>query len=356
MFHSAQPQALILRGDYSSCSSTPPRKQHSQARTTATAAAPSSRTAAAASTRTTVFCRLRPPIAEDGDEAAFAAADGTAALVLGERGTFGPFDGVLDSAASQEAVFEACGRPVVDATVRGEANGTILCYGQTGSGKTHSVGIHSDGLLPRALQHVFAARDGAPASERWTIHLSCMQIYLEQLQDLLNPGGAEDVRVREDAADPWGLVVVDGVVRVPLESVEHATQLVAHADGQRAVSATKMNWASSRSHAIYTLYIERERAPPDWRSLSLADAAGACSRTKLHIIDLAGSEKVRKIGDGGAAAAGGRTSSGRGGSSQLDETRATNLSLLAVGKMVHALAEGSGHVPFRESKLTRLLL
>ena len=113
-----------------------------------------------------------------------------------------------------------------------------------------------------------------------------------------------------------------------------------------------MNWASSRSHAVFTVFIERTAEPGNLAKQVAAGGAAAVradgvTRTKLHIIDLAGSEKMKKIGDGGRA--GGR------GSQQLEETKATNLSLLAVGKMIHALAEGNAHVPYRDSKLTRLL-
>lgn len=196
------------------------------------APAPSS-TSQAEGHRTEVYIRLRPAIANVDSEAELAVSAEGNTIVLGDRGTFGPFDGVLGPDATQQATYESMAQAVVESAVSGEANGTLLCYGQTGSGKTHSVGVHSMGLLPRALECVFSARAGAPAGEEWAIYLSCMQIYLEQPEDLLNLGGGA-IKIREDAADPWGLVLVDGVVRVPLTSLEQATQLVEHADAQRS--------------------------------------------------------------------------------------------------------------------------
>ena len=300
-----------------------------------------------------VYARVRGAIAEDGPSA--LAGMGLAVSRVGRsvdlegRGKFGPFSDVLGPDATQSDTFDALA-PVVDAAIAGRSHGTVLAYGQTGSGKTYTIGVHADGahdegVLPRALRRVFAAA----AAGGLTVWLSCMQLYQEKLEDLLNVGGGSALRLREDGADPWGPVVIDGLVRHPVASLEQALQLVAFADANRAVCATQMNWSSSRSHAVFSLFMEREKAvavadaAPGEVTQLLLEASKGPRRTKLHIVDLAGSERVKKTGAVGVAA---------------DEAKATNMSLLALGRVVAALASdggGAAHAPFRDSKLTRLL-
>ena len=171
--------------------------------------------------RVHVSVRVRPPISEDAGATSAVQCSGSSAISLDGRGRFGPFDAVFSPAAEQSEVYERCARRVVDTVVAGESNGTVLCYGQTGSGKTHTVGIRSDGLLPRALTQVFEAVGTAGGAAQYTLWLSCMQLYLEQVEDLLNLGQAA-VKLREDANDPWGPVVIEGLVRHPLSSLQQA--------------------------------------------------------------------------------------------------------------------------------------
>ena len=309
----------------------------------------------AASRRVAVAVRLRPRIAEDGPAEPVARTSANT-VILGERGTFGPFDHCFAASASNAAVYDSCAAHVVAGVVAGETNGTVLTYGQTGSGKTHTVGAGSgDGIVPRALSQIFEAVAADRGQHTFAVYLSCMQLYLENVEDLLNPNGTGSIKIREDASDPWGLVLVDGLVRIPLTSLEQALQLTRAADAQRAVAATQMNWASSRSHACYSLFVERTpvaavaaAGTPQAAAASTAaalaliassNASQVTTRTKLHILDLAGSERVKKTGV-------------LAGTSMADEARATNLSLLALGKVIHSLAEGKEHVPFREVKLT----
>ena len=284
--------------------------------------------------RVHVCVRLRPTIAEDaGSRLAVQCSPGEM-ITLETRGGFGPFDAVLGASADQAEVYERCGRRVVEAVATGASNGTLLCYGQTGSGKTHSVGIACDGLLPRALRHVFEAVGAAGGRAQYTLWLSCMQIYIEQVEDLLNLGGGV-VKLREDSQDPWGPVVVEGLVRHPLSSLEQAMELVRLADGNRAVASTQMNMASSRSHVIFTLFVERSSVvPPDAApgevTRLLREAARGPTRTKLHVLDLAGSERLKKTGASGVA---------------VEEARATNMSLLSLGKVCFAPAHQAKDCP-----------
>ena len=126
----------------------------------------------------------------------------------------------------------------------------------------------------------------------------------------------------------WGPVVVEGLVRHPLSSLEQAMELVRLADGNRAVASTQMNMASSRSHVIFTLFVERSSiVPPDAApgevTRLLREAARGPTRTKLHVLDLAGSERLKKTGASGVA---------------VEEARATNMSLLSLGKVCFAPA------------------
>ena len=218
-------------------------------------------------------------------------------------------------------------------------NGALLAYGQTGSGKTHSMrgaegAAYPDpdtGVIPRALAQLLETREQLRKESgiEITLEASYVQIYCEMLQDLLEPSNS-NMSVREKAD---GRVYVEGLSRVPVTSLNQCLELLREGDNNRAVASTNMNASSSRSHACWIVHVER-------RERVHGDTEGVLITSTLTMVDLAGSERVKRSGVQ---------------YQQLEETKAINLSLSALGNCVSALAQGRKHVPYRDSKLTRLL-
>ncbi|KAG3243059.1 hypothetical protein PI124_g12122 [Phytophthora idaei] len=262
------------------------------------------------------------------------------------------FDGNLNETCDQQTVYEHVAAPIIEDVMAGY-NGTILAYGQTATGKTHTmVGpgdlVHGDqrGLIPRALEDIFDRAEKTRSQAKTTVALSYVQIYCERIYDLLEPETSPStILVREDADRG---VYIDGAAAVYVANVEDCLSLMERGNANRAVSSTEMNAHSSRSHAILILRVERkEFAPPPASSDAPRSIAQPVIRlSNLYLVDLAGSERVKK------ARVYGR---------HISELKATNLSLSALGNCISALSKQSQqnqtsyHVPYRDSKLTRLL-
>jgi len=300
-----------------------------------------------------VAARFRPASDSEAGTATVASsrptADGAHELAVVGASEF-TFDAVFTGECSQEDVFSKLVAPLVGDALVGY-NCTVLAYGQTGSGKTHTVMGEPTGaqrgLLPRLAAAVFgelAAADGdegAVPVVRWDVRLSLVEIYMEKLNDLLRTGGskrgAPKLRIREDAD---GAIFVQGATELPVTSAAGLVAEVTEGFARRATGAHAMNERSSRSHCVAVVTVRQDDV-----------AAGVARTGKLHLVDLAGSESVRKTGAGGL---------------RLKEAQAINKSLSALGNVIAALtAEGGGdgdggkksrrHVPYRDSKLTRLL-
>ena len=231
--------------------------------------------------------------------------------------------------AKQDEVFERVGRRAVVGALDGY-NGTVFAYGQTGSGKTFTIsggaGAYSDrGLVPRAISALFREAQARSATTAVRVRISYLEIYTEVGYDLLgerqpgaaaasNGGDAADVgrmtrggyeelpRVTlYDTGDDVGGqgMVMRGLSAHPAESEEEALNLLFKGDSARAVAATGMNAASSRSHCVFTLAVESRPADGASAGVMLEDgtpAAEMMRRSKLHLVDLAGSERVGKTG------------------------------------------------------------
>jgi kinesin family protein 5 len=183
-------------------------------------------------------------------------------------------------------------------------------------------------VVPRSARALFDAisRDEETDS---TVSASFVEIYMERIRDLLDEGGARvSLQVREDCVRG---VYVAGAVEVPALSADALLAVVSRGAANRATGATGMNEASSRSHAVLTVRVARTER-----------VSGAARAGRLVLVDLAGSETNRATGTAGAA---------------LREAAAINKSLSALGNVINALSEtgGAGHVPYRDSKLTRVL-
>ncbi|XP_062377275.1 kinesin-like protein KIF9 isoform X2 [Sardina pilchardus] len=247
-----------------------------------------------------------------------------------------PMSGVLHD-VSQEDVYNTVAHKVVLGALEGY-NGTVMCFGQTGAGKTFTMtgateSYKQRGLIPRAIQQVFGEVENRQ-NFSFTIHLSYLEIYNETLVDLLSS-------VRGTRAGPGGLTVVEeagGSVSVKglslhsVHSEEEALNLLFEGEMNRIIGSHAMNKNSSRSHCIFTIYIES-------RSRTLSDAMYITS--KLHLVDLAGSERLGKTGSEGQV---------------QKEAMSINRSLSFLEQAILALADRRReHVPFRQSKLTHAL-
>eukprot|EP00210_Caulerpa_lentillifera_P008327 g7943.t2 len=248
------------------------------------------------------------------------------------KGNFSPkyhYDTVFQQDQDNQFVYNTVASDIVS-TAMGGINGTIFAYGVTSSGKTHTMmGYDGElGIVPRTIQHVFELIEQSPGNE-YLLRLSMMEIYNEVLNDLFDPKKT-NLKVREHKTKG---VHVDGLTEVELESVEQALNLIETGNANRRVSATLVNNESSRSHTLCRISIEvnDKSGSSNGRTLSF-----------LNLIDLAGSESARA-----AASKGHRV-----------EGSFINKSLLTLGTVIHKLSEAKGkknHIPFRDSKLTRLL-
>ncbi|GIL69307.1 hypothetical protein Vretimale_13434 [Volvox reticuliferus] len=301
-----------------------------------------------------VAVRVRPLCEKEkqrGDKVAWEAdREGNVGMVDSATGAFVPkhrFDTVFGPESDNSAVAAKVALPLVAPALRG-VNGTIFAYGVTSSGKTHTMmGTDVDpGVVPRVLRELFlqiasTKISALPVLRSYTVRMSIMEIYNEVLNDLLEPART-NLKVREDSRS--GLVLVEGLLEQVVTTADQALELIARGDHNRKVSATAFNEDSSRSHTITRVIVESAAATPSGSSDAPASyndrAVGRRTTACLSLIDLAGSESARAVVSKG----------------QRMEGSFINRSLLTLGTVIHKLASGAtGHVPFRDSKLTRLL-
>jgi len=236
--------------------------------------------------------------------------------------------------ASQEMVFDVAARDIVNNVIEGY-NGTILAYGQTGAGKTFTMngGTQSyqhRGVVPRSLGHLFRSIQSKPEVAT-VVRLSYIEIYNETYYDLLADSSENrpDLTVRDG---PNGSVEVKGLTKLVAESEEAALGHLFTGEANRSIAQHQMNSNSTRSHCIFTVYLE---------SRSRIESSEKVVSAKLNLVDLAGSERVGKTGSSGQT---------------LKEAKYINKSLSFLEQVVIALAnKRRDHVPFRQSKLTNLL-
>lgn len=226
-------------------------------------------------------------------------------------------------------MYENVGSVIVEAVLNGY-NGTVFAYGQTGCGKSHTM----SGFVERTLEHIFEATSTSSSNTRYLALLSYLEIYNEKLRDLLRDDHIDgQLQLKEDPVR--GTYVGGGLREVTVKDAAECAQLVGQGSRRRALAATKMNATSSRSHAVLTISIEALAMNENTKGGS------AVRRGRLHLVDLAGSERQGRTGATG---------------DRLKEAASINLSLSALGNVISALAAGNGrHVPYRDSKLTRLL-
>ncbi|KAG4099845.1 kinesin-domain-containing protein [Neocallimastix lanati (nom. inval.)] len=243
------------------------------------------------------------------------------------------FDSVFDEDCKQIDVYNQTARNIIDGVLNG-FNGTVFAYGQTGSGKTFSMqGSKSSpelrGIIPNAFDHIFS-HISRTTQKKWLVRVSYLEIYNEEIKDLLGKDTKKKLELKEN---PETGVYVKDLSSYVVKSVEEIDNLMTKGNKNRAVGATLMNAESSRSHSIFTITVECCDTGIDGKDHFYAG--------KLHLVDLAGSERQSKTGATGE---------------RLKEATKINLSLSALGNCISALVDGkSKHIPYRDSKLTRLL-
>lgn len=289
-----------------------------------------------------VMCRVRPPLsasAEDRARISFPDDKTSAEIVLAgpeERNSLGmvsrktypfEFDRVFTPASQNEEVFSEISQ-LVQSALDGY-NVCIFCYGQTGSGKTHTMSSE-DGMIPRATHMIYdTIMKLKEKSWRYNMEGCFLEVYNEELNDLLAPNerNSKKLEIRHDELRKQTTVLNCKTVR--LSSPDVVETMLSEAQKNRSVAATKANERSSRSHSIFILKIVGENL-----------ATGERCEGTLNLVDLAGSERLKH-----SQAEGDR----------MKETQNINKSLSCLGDVIEALGRGSGHIPYRNSKLTHLL-
>lgn len=241
------------------------------------------------------------------------------------------FDVFHGDQTTQQEVFLSSVKPVIPHILNGQ-NASVFAYGPTGAGKTHTMlgSQEQPGVIPRAVREVFQlVRSQVKDQDEWefSVGMSYLEIYNEKVLDLLSHN-SQDLPIREDKDKN---IVIPGLTHTPLSSFSDFHAHFVPASLNRTTASTKLNQRSSRSHAILLIKVVKcQRVPPHRQQTG-----------KLYLVDLAGSEDNRRTGNQGI---------------RLKESGAINLSLFTLSKVVDCLNTGTGgRVPYRDSKLTRLL-
>ena len=245
------------------------------------------------------------------------------------------FDHIFDMDSTQDDVYKIAAVPAVESLMSGY-NSTIFAYGQTGTGKTYTMEGFSyknsspkKGLIPRAIENIFKyIENNSNSDTTFIIRVSYLQIYNESIDDLLK-SEKKHLSIRESQKKG---IYVEGLSEWAVCSPNDIYALLERGAQSRTKAQTKMNDVSSRSHAVFTIILEQMKNVKGKKQFK---------NGKLNMVDLAGSERVKLSGASGK---------------HLDESRRINKSLSALGNVINALTDPkTKHIPYRDSKLTRLL-
>ncbi|KAK4038378.1 P-loop containing nucleoside triphosphate hydrolase protein [Parachaetomium inaequale] len=250
------------------------------------------------------------------------------------------FDRVFSQAADQNMVFEDVVKPVLDEMLSGY-NCTIFAYGQTGTGKTYTMsgdltetmGMLSDnaGIIPRVLQALFNKLE--LDEQENSVRCSFIELYNEELRDLLSSDDNAKLKIYDDTSRKGhATTMVQGMEERYILNAGDGLKWLREGSVKRQVAATKCNDLSSRSHTVFTITVYAKQKTENGEDFLMLG--------KLNLVDLAGSENIQRSGAENKRAA---------------EAGLINKSLLTLGRVINALVDRSPHIPYRESKLTRLL-
>ncbi|KAL4170706.1 hypothetical protein KRP22_008812 [Phytophthora ramorum] len=297
-----------------------------------------------------VAVRVRPLSANEASQGSETCLDVVNGSILLAEKQF-DFDVTFPATSDQESVYTTLVAPMVDQFFAGY-NATVLAYGQTGTGKTYTMGNEfassvvpvERGVILRVVQDVFERVEASANPQHFVIRLSYLEILNEEIHDLLNvakpepnpPPKSTGLSVRGDSDRG---IVVSGLSEHVVNTMDQAEEILRSGALVRATASTTMNARSSRSHAICTFVMEQY-------GVSASGGGTETRLSKFHLVDLAGSERVRRTNSEGA---------------RFREGVNINRGLLALGNVINALCERNrtssltAHVPYRDSKLTRLL-
>ena len=272
-------------------------------------------------------------------------------MLLGKNRLF-HFDDAYPPLADQHTIYANLVAPLVESCFNGY-NATVLAYGQTGSGKTYTMGSGNSsnllddevGVIPRVISDVFAGIERRKGTSEISVRCAFLEVHNEEVRDLLHPDTTTKAISIRECAD-GATVSAEEETR----SFEEMVRQLENGSVGRTTGGTKMNAESSRSHAIFTIILEQRHLTRE----AMRQHRGAYSSAKFHLVDLAGSERNKRTGAVG---------------SRFKESININSGLLALGNVISALSDDQGrkqsgkesetrkhlHVPYRESKLTRLL-
>ncbi|KAF8541673.1 P-loop containing nucleoside triphosphate hydrolase protein [Trichophaea hybrida] len=249
------------------------------------------------------------------------------------------FDRTFGPDADQQRIYDNVVAPLLNEVLDG-FNCTIFAYGQTGTGKTYTMtgdmsdqfGTYADfaGIIPRVLYKLFEKLRKLDHGDK-SVKCSFIELYNEELRDLLACDESQKVKIF-DAANGKGGVVVQGMEETFIMSATQGVSLLQAGSHKRQVAATKCNDLSSRSHTVFTITVGVRDTGEDGEVFIRS--------AKLNLVDLAGSESVGRSG---------------AENKRAREAGMINQSLLTLGRVINALVDKSSHIPYRESKLTRLL-
>uniref|UniRef100_A0A8C7YFZ1 Kinesin family member 21A n=1 Tax=Oryzias sinensis TaxID=183150 RepID=A0A8C7YFZ1_9TELE len=284
-------------------------------------------------------------------------------VILGKDKAF-TYDFVFDMDSQQDAIYSTCTEKLIEGCFEGY-NATVFAYGQTGSGKTYTMGTGFDvniadeelGIIPRAVHHLFkgieerreaAQEQGRPVPE-FKINAQFLELYNEEVLDLFDSTRdmkqKAHIKIHEDAN---GGIYTVGVTTRTVSSKAEMMQCLKLGALSRTTASTQMNVQSSRSHAIFTIHLCQVRVCASDNTNRVSNGNPEMDEyetltAKFHFVDLAGSERLKRTGATGDRA---------------KEGISINCGLLALGNVISALGDRSkrsSHVPYRDSKLTRLL-
>nr|XP_034373032.1 kinesin-like protein KIF21A isoform X4 [Arvicanthis niloticus] len=321
-----------------------------------------------------VAVRIRPQLAKEkieGCHICTSVTPGEPQVFLGKDKAF-TFDYVFDIDSQQEQIYTQCIEKLIEGCFEGY-NATVFAYGQTGAGKTYTMGTGFDvnimeeeqGIISRAVRHLFksieekktsAIKNGVPPPE-FKVNAQFLELYNEEVLDLFDTtrdidakNKKSNIRIHEDST---GGIYTVGVTTRTVNTEPEMMQCLKLGALSRTTASTQMNVQSSRSHAIFTIHVCQTRVCPQTDAENVTDNKLISESSqmnefetltaKFHFVDLAGSERLKRTGATGERA---------------KEGISINCGLLALGNVISALGDKSKratHVPYRDSKLTRLL-
>ncbi len=246
------------------------------------------------------------------------------------------YDHVFPGYFQNEAVYDTVGASIVKSSVLDGLNGTIFAYGVTSSGKTHTMmgDEETPGIVPHAVTDLYDHIASCDKSKIFKVSMSMIEIYNEVVNDLLDPTNT-NLRLRENTKNNRE-VYVENLREEPIGSIEEALEVIAIGNEHRKIGATAFNEGSSRSHTVIKVTIEASDRPEFLKD----KASAARTVSTLTMVDLAGSESAKAEVN----------------KNQRVEGSFINKSLLTLGTVIHKLSDGGAqHIPFRDSKLTRIL-